>query len=255
MSEPRPQRQSLFTRLLILLIIVIVLLGATNLAMIGVRALDRPAQPQSGQLLYASTFDTYNQEWTQFESQMTAKIADGTLQIAINKSRDGAFSILDHEFADFDLRVNAVRVAVTDEYHEFGVLFRYVDTKNYYIFKIRGDGFYRVERVKDGQTDTLSEWHASPAILSGTDRINQLQIVGQGANFKFSVNDQPLTLCPSGPGKQKSTWSGEQCLSNNKQTSPTLADDSFAFGKIGVGVRVDVSGTAVAFDNVLVYGP
>jgi hypothetical protein len=250
-----PQRRSPFLRLAILLLIVIVLLGLTNLLIIGVRMLDRPGRPSSGQLLYATTFDAYNEEWAQFEGQMSSQIAKGSLVIAIGASRDGAYSWLNHDFSDFDVRVDAKRLAATDEYDEIGLLFRYLDPKNYYMFKIRGDSAYRVERVKDGTLQVLSEWHASPAVLTGLNTINQLRVIGRDGAFQFFANDQQLILCPSGPQKQKSTWNGEQCLSNNKETSTRLLDDTFDYGKIGVGVFSNSPGIEAAFDNVLVYGP
>jgi hypothetical protein len=250
-----PQRRSLFLRFSILLLIVIALLGLTNLAIIGIRALDRPGRPNPGQLLYASTFDAYNEEWSQFEGQMSSEIADGSLVIMIGAAGDGAYSVLNHDFSDFDVHVDVRRITANDEYDEIGLLFRYIDVKNYYMFKIRGDGAYRVQRVQDGTIQVLSEWHLSPAVLTGLNHVNQLRVVGQSGAFKFFVNDLPLTLCPSGPQKQKSTWNGEQCLSNNKETSSRLLDDTFAYGKIGVGVFSNAPGIQVAFDNVLVYGP
>ena len=249
-----PRKLSTFARVFLFLLVIVALLGLVNLALYGLKTLDRPVKAVTGQLLYATTFDSYNDEWSQFQGQMSSQIADGTLKIAINASRDGAFSVLNHDFSNFDVRVNATRLAATDEYNELGVLFRYHDPDNYYMFKIRGDGYYRVERRKDKVTDILSEWHASPAILSGVNWMNQLRVVGKEGSFQFYVNDQPLILCPAGPQKLKSTWNGEQCLSNNKQTSFRILDDTFDFGKIGVGVRADVPGVQVAFDNVLVFG-
>ncbi len=250
-----PRSRSGFMRLVIILLIVIVLLGLVNLAIFGLRALDRPGRPSPGQLLYATTFDAYNEEWSQFEGQMSSQIADGSLVINIGASGDGAYSVLNHDFSDFDVRVDAKRLAAQDEYDEIGVLFRYLDVKNYYMFKIRGDGAYRVQRVKDGTLQVLSEWHASPAVLTGLNTVNELHVVGRDGAFQFFVNDQQMLLCPSGPQKQKSTWNGDQCLSNNKETAWRLLDDSFDYGKIGVGVAANTPGIQVAFDNVLVYGP
>jgi len=237
------------------MLIVIVLLGLTNLAILGIRSLDRPSRPNPGQLLYASTFDAYNEEWSQFEGQMSSEITDGSLVITIGAAGDGAYSVLNHDFSDFDVRVDARRLAANDEYDEIGLLFRYLDVKNYYMFMIRGDGAYRVQRVKDGTIQVLSEWHVSPTILTGLNTVNQVRVVGRGGAFQFYANDQQLILCPSGPQKQKSTWSGDQCLSNNKETSPRLLDDTFDYGKIGVGVFSNEPGIQVAFDNILVYGP
>lgn len=265
MSQPRPQRRSLFTRLLILLIIVIVLLGTANLAMMGVRALDRPARPESGQLLYASTFDAYNENWYQYESQVTAKIADSQLQLLVDKSNDSIFSVLNYDFSDIDVRVNAHWITTPGEDNYFGVLFRYVDPKNYYIFKIvdrfkivDGRGGYCVERVKDGKQEELSQCHPSSAVLIGPNTVNQLRIIAKGREFQFFVNDVLLPLCPKLPQYKLSTWAGPQsdrCASNNGPTVDKLVDDVFEYGKVGLGMYAGSPGTVVAFDNVTVYGP
>lgn len=256
-NKPHP---SLFRRLLMLLLIVIVLLGLSNLAILGIKTLDRPPRPAAGELLYATTFDAYNEEWSRATGQMSAQIADGSLIISIDSVNDGLFSVLDRDFTDVDVRVDAKRIMANYPYNELGLLFRFIDLKHYYLFAIRGDGAYRVIRVNGdlNKPDILSEWHISDAVLIGTGRVNQLRVVGKGDHFKFYVNDQPLTLCPSGPGKQKSTWVDpkiDQCMSNNKQTSAELIDTTFDYGKIGVGVFVKEPGIQVAFDNVLVYGP
>jgi hypothetical protein len=252
---PIAPRRSLITWLLMLLIVVVVLLGLVNVGLAGVKAIEQPVSGTTGSLLYATTFDNYANEWSQFDGQMSSKISDGMLHIAINAANDGAYSVLNYNFADFDIRLNAKRVNSGDPYDEIGLLFRYSDPANYYIFKIRGDGFYRVERRKDNQTEVLSEWHAAPVILQGLMGTNRLRVIGQGDTFKFYINDQPLILCPNGPAKQKSTWSEEKCLSNNGQTSTLIQDAAFRMGKIGVGVRVDVAGTEVAFDNVVITAP
>ena len=120
---------------------------------------------------------------------------------------------------------------------------------------IRGDGAYSVERHKDGQIEILSQYHASPAVLTGLNVVNKLQVLAEGDHFKFSINGQPLTLCPAGPGTQKSTWNGDQCLSNNGQTATELVDGTISSGKIGPGVRVSDPGLDVAFNDVLIYAP
>src|SRR5215212_1093578 len=126
--------RSLFQRLLIGLCAIVVVLGVINLIVVGLRSLDKPGTPLPRQLLYASSFDSFNEEWSQFDGQMSSKIVDGQLVIAINASRDGAYSVLDHDFSDFDVQAAVKRLATDDEYNEIGLLFRYRDPDNFYIF-------------------------------------------------------------------------------------------------------------------------
>jgi hypothetical protein len=253
-AQPR-RRRSWFLWLVIILVVLIGILIIVNLGLRGLVQLDHPSQNPSGTLLYASSFDNAGDEWSQYQGQTSAKIENGSLHISIDAVNSGVFSVLSYDFGDFDARINASRVTANDQYNELGLLFRYRDPQNYYVLLIRGDGAYKVERNKDGQVTVLSEYHASPAVLPGLGVVNQLRVVGQGSHFKFYVNDQQLTLCPNGPGTAKSTWSGDQCMSNNGKTATELVDDSFDDGQIGAGVRVADPGIDVAFDNVTVYAP
>src|SRR5262249_34455825 len=154
------------------------------------------------ELLYATTFDANTQEWDQrTEGQDHFQVIDHSLVLSID---EGAFSLLDHRFSDFDLRVNATRLAQADDSNEMGVLFRVQDRRNsqdplnYYMFRIRGDGAYRVEVChpcdpSSPHPDVMSEWQISPAILTGLNQVNQIRIVAKDDHFQFYVNDQRLT--------------------------------------------------------------
>ncbi len=249
------RRRSLFLWLVIILVVLIGALIVANLALRGLVQLDHPEQNASRTLLYASSFDSADQEWSQYQGQTSAQIKDGNLHISIDAANKGVFSVLSYDFGDFDARINVTRVQAADPYNEVGLLFRYRDPQNYYVLLIRGDGAYKVERSKDGLVETLSEYHVSPAIMQGLNAVNQLRVVGQGSHFKLYVNDQQLTLCPSGPGTAKSTWNSDACMSNSGKTATELVDTSFDDGQIGAGVRVADPGIDVAFDNVLIYAP
>lgn len=250
-ARPHP---SIWPRLRLLLLVLVLIVGVVNLVIIGLRSLDRPGKPEPGQLLYATTFDANNDDWSLEEGQNASQIVDGKLVLSVSNMKDGLFSILDHQYSDFDVRVNVTRLSFLDEYNEVGLLFRVQSPENYYMFKIRdSDGAYRIERCKGcklGQADVISEWHSSPVVLSGLNVVNQLRVVAKGTHFTFYANDKQLDLCLRGNDKY-STWSGDECLSNGKQISTELVDDAFSFGKIGVGA---VSAVSVAFDEVLIFG-
>ncbi|HVO43217.1 MAG TPA: hypothetical protein VMT34_11370 [Aggregatilineales bacterium] len=254
----RGRRRSLAGYLFLLLVVILVLLGLANLAILGLQTLNRPTKPASGELLYASTFDAYNDEWTQrLEGEDHFEIANNMLVLTIDK---GGFSQLDRQLSDFDLRFNAIRLSQPDDVNEMGALFRVQDVNHYYMFRIRGDGAYRVEVCQDckpGEIDVLSEWQYSPAILIGINQVNELRIVAQGDQFRFYANGQLLKICPKGSDRH-STWTGlrtGQCMSNNGQTADELIDGTFAYGKIGMGLTTTTPGVQIGFTNVLIYGP
>lgn len=249
------RRRSPWTLLVIAMAILIVLLGIANLGFTIFQALDRPPTPAPKQLLYVSTFDAYNSQWSQFEGQVWAKIENGQLQLGSDAVNEGAYSELDRMLTDFDARVDIQWLDARINYSYLGVLFRIQDPRNHYRFEIRGDGFYRVALLKNGVHDTLSQWHFSPYIYTESSRVNQLRVVGKETTFKFYINGQLMPLCLKGTDRN-STWEGPgKCMSNNRQISESLTDATFGQGKFGLGGVADEPGLRAGFDNVLILGP
>jgi hypothetical protein len=122
------------------------------------------------------------------------------------------------------------------------------------MFKVRADGSYHITRNIKGKQEDLSAPHPAPGIAIGLTHVNDLRVVGRGDHFQFYINGQLLTLCPKGTDKF-STWNGDQCLSNNKQTSQELVDSTFAQGKLALGVYENDSTVQVAFSNFLLMRP
>ncbi len=237
------------------LLIVIVLLIVANLAVISIKALAKPAQTTPGTLLYATQFkDANDKDWYQYAGALSTQITNGTLLISADTAKDGTYSDLNYDLNDFDIRVVTREMLGDDPYGEYGVLFRYRDRNNYYMLKVRADGAYHIVRSVNGKVEDLSAPHTSPAILPGVNHVNDLRVVGQADHFQFYINGQPLTLCPKGTDKF-STWNGDQCLSNNKQTSQDLIDSTFPDGRLALGVYENETKIQVAFSNVLIYSP
>ncbi|CAG1012307.1 hypothetical protein ANRL4_04620 [Anaerolineae bacterium] len=251
------QHRSVWSLIMLALVGVIFALGVVNLLVIVLRSLDTPPDVIPGQLQYLSTFDAYNEQWTVFQGQVKAEILDDELRITSDAPNEGAFSELSRAFRDFDLSVNVRWEKIAGEADQAGILFRYKDLSNYYMFKIRSDGAYRVEIMKDGQVEALSQWQISSRILTAPGAVNQLRVVGHAFIFQFSVNDTPLPLCLKGNDK-RSTWNGlssGQCISDGGRTREQIVENSFEFGQIALGAVAGDAGLVVAFDNVVILGP
>lgn len=263
-------RPRLWRAMIIALIVALAALGIVNLVSLALINADQPINAPSGALLYVSTFDddpdteaddSFNAQWAQYTGQDSAVIQDGILYLSIG-SAGGVFSDLDYPFADLDVEVltgwqegdpEVIEAA------EISLMFRYQDVDNFYAFKLRGDGAYRVERLQSGVLEVLSEWQIAPQALSGLGAFNRLRAVAQGNQLRFFINDQPVLLCPKGADR-RSTWNGlrsGQCLSNNRQTAEFLIDSAFKTGKIALGAVAGqgATGFRVAFDNVIVLAP
>ncbi len=221
------------------------------------RAADSVPTGPTGALFYVTTFDAYNDQWAQFPGQLRATIEDGSglLVLSMDDARAGTFSELSRPFGDFDASVDA-GFFTPSEFGQVGLLFRFQDRNNYLIFKVRGDGAYRVERVVGGEVEVLSEWQIAPQLTPGGDV--RLRVVGKGEVFTFALNGQPVLLCPKGTDR-RSTWAGlrsGQCVSNGGQTAESLRVAGVALtGKIGLGGVSEEAGLQVAFDNLVVLAP
>lgn len=269
-TQPKQTRPRLWRAAASLLLILMAALGVLNLLLAALISADQPTNAPSGTLLYISTFDddeetdaddTFNAQWTLYTGQDSAQVEGGVLFISIG-SAGGVFTDLNQPFADLDAEVlTSWESGAPDiiEAAEASLMFRYQDVNNFYAFKLRGDGAYRVERLQAGKLDVLSEWQIAPQALSGLGAFNRLRVVAQGDQFRFYVNDLPVLLCPKGEDR-RSTWNGlrsSACLSNNQQTAEFLIDSAFKTGKIALGAVAGqgASGFRVAFDTVIVIAP
>lgn len=242
-------------------ILVVLLLAAVLAAFFFLnRALARwhyvvPAEP--GELLYATTFDAFNDDWTQYEGRLSAQVADGVLRLSVSEPVAFPYSAASPHFGNFDIRVQA-RAVEGPENNGYGIIFRQQDADNLYSFLISSDGYYQVSRIVNGVSREISLWIQSPHVNMGIGALNTLRVIGRGDQFRFFVNDQPLLLCiPNDPNAQSTyDWINDVCVDG--QMLDTLVDSSIPSGRLGVAamtVQGSEPGVVVEFDNVLVYGP
>lgn len=252
-------RRGFFARLALLLITLIVLLGVLTVGSTTAKTLFKPSTEPAGTLLYATGFDNpADPNWEQYTSAVTAKIADGKLQLIADSVKANIFAPLAFSYRDFDLRVVARQTLGEDPYSEFGVMFRLQDPKNYYVLRLRSDGGYSVWKSVNGTLETLSAATVPdfipPPFAVGLNWSNDIRIVGRGNHFQFFVNGKQLALCLKGNDK-RSTWAGAGCASNNKQTSQELIDDSFTDGRVALVIYENNDKVSVDFDNLVIFAP
>jgi hypothetical protein len=208
---------------------------------------------QPGALMYVATFDDFTADWQTYDGRLAASIADGGLRIENGLGDTYAFSVARPHFRDFDLRLDASAVS-GPENNGYGVIFRYQDQGNFYMFLVSSDGYYSVTRVTDGDQTPLSNWIDTPLVTRGFDAPNFLRVIGQGDRFRFFVNNQAVQLCiPNDPGGI-STYNAGQCFGGTMRDE--LTDVSIASGQIGVvTLSLDEADVVAQFDNLLVYQP
>jgi len=182
--------------------------------------------PTPAVLLYEDDFEDPSSGWA------TSSDADGEIAY-----RDGqyVFTIFtdiydfwawgDENFGDFILSVEADQVSGSD-LSSYGVLFRFQDEANFYLFEISKIGQYAVHRKADGDWEALVPWTDSPAINAEAKDI--LRVVCQGSYMNFYINNVHVA---------------------------NVTDSTFLDGRIGFYVTPadGENNLEVAFDNLQVW--
>lgn len=107
-----------------------------------------------------------------------------------------------------------------------GLIFRAVDTQNFYIFEVCQNGqFNSLLYVKNANTASTKVAN-STAIHTGINQVNLLAVVVQGNTFNFYANSQHID---------------------------TVTDSTFTHGSIGVMANDQSTPTAVTYANALVW--
>jgi hypothetical protein len=124
----------------------------------------------------------------------------------------------------YDLDVQ--HVAGTDNLSGAGLLVRFADVDNTYMFQISAAGTYRVGKWVAAAWTNLVAWADSSAIRQGIAE-NHLTVIADGASFTFLVNDTEVA---------------------------ELTDASFSSGRVGVAVTAFSNDIDVheSFDNLVV---
>jgi hypothetical protein len=178
-------------------------------------------------LPYADDFSNPNSGWKTVNDP-SVKIAyqDGALHFNIPELDTLAWSVpKDKRFGDFVLDVDATQVDGPND-NSYGVIFRYVDDRNFYRLDISGDGYFAVFKYKDGKWTKLQDYTETAAVKQGA-ATNHLQVMAKGNQFTFNVNDQLVK---------------------------TFSDGDFPNGNVGVtaGTLFDNPDVHIAFDNLRV---
>jgi hypothetical protein len=121
-------------------------------------------------------------------------------------------------FGDFCFSVRA-KPAEGPDYSAYGVIFRYQDDNNFYLYTITGDGYFSLHKRVNGQFTPLISHQQAAAITKGKNT-NLLYVIAKGQQIWLFVNGQQLA---------------------------NVSDGTFAQGRIGL---LAAPGLHVRFDDV-----
>jgi hypothetical protein len=95
-----------------------------------------------------------------------------------------------HDLTNLVMVAEARRVAGPLD-NEYGVIVRYQDRANFYLFTVSSDGQYAVQMLLDDNWKDLVEWTPSDAIEQD-DGTNLLRVEAKGPEMRFLVNGELL---------------------------------------------------------------
>ncbi len=185
-------------------------------------------------LLRDSFVDDVNCGWIVYSGAESADIANGVLTLNASTSGVIAWTNPERTFIDTEIAVQTRQVSGPND-NAYGVICRYVDDENFYIFLISGDGYYAIGKYESGVSQIQYLTGSDPNFFVQSDTIN----TGIATNLL------------------RVTCLGDQLsLAINGISVATVSDDSFASGDIGVAASTFETGRVVIeFDNLTVTTP
>ncbi|MGD8586602.1 MAG: hypothetical protein PVH65_11695 [Chloroflexota bacterium] len=216
-------------------IVLMLLLGLLGTFGLSACLADRGPDPcnEEGTLLNDDFEGERNCGWILYEGRgVTSRIEEGVLRLSNSLSGEIAWANAGREFDDVIIDVETYQAGGPDD-NAYGVICRYQNEENFYVFLISGDGHYAIGKYQSGtpQVQYLSgggQYTFSDVINQGQSR-NQMRVNCVGNELSLSVNGVPLE---------------------------TVTDPTFVIGDVGLGASTFQPGTTVIeFDNLRVIAP
>jgi hypothetical protein len=145
--------------------------------------------PLAGALLLTDEFSS-DLPWELSQSSVgRISLGQNELTISIQSGRNSLTGLRrEPELKDFYLMVEADPSLCrgTDAY---GVVFRVMSVQDYYRFVISCEGQLRLERVRNGRAEVISDWQPSAQIRPGAATGHRIGIAVLGQEMRFFVDD------------------------------------------------------------------
>lgn len=162
----------------------------------------------------------------------TVEITDGALQISTSQPGQIWWSNPGKSFDDQIITAEARQVEGPDD-NAYGLICRYQNEENFYLFLISGDGYYAIGKYQTGSAEV--QYLTADQQFQPSDAINQ----GNATNRI-----------------EASCIGNELSLAVNGLALATVTDPTFVTGDIGVAASTLQPGTSlIEFDNVRVRLP
>lgn len=146
--------------------------------------------PSPSKLPLQDGFDDPNSGWetTLDNDQFRIDYDNSALHIVVNALDSTAWTVAGEQVSDFILDVDATQTEGPDDNH-YGVIVRFLDERNFYRLDVSGDGYYSIQRYKDGDWEKLVDWPPLPTdIINQGATTNHLRVIANGSKLTWVVN-------------------------------------------------------------------
>ena len=172
--------------------------------------------------------------WAQYGGAESAEVVDDVMRLSVSTNGVVAWTNPNRDFTDTEISVQTSQISGPNN-NAYGVICRYVDDENFYVFLISGDGYYAIGKYQTGVSQITYLTGADPDFFVASDAINQgvatnlLRVRCVGDQLSLAVNGIPLA---------------------------TVTDDSFISGDVGLAASTLETGRVVVeFDTFTVSTP
>jgi hypothetical protein len=132
-----------------LLLNVCILVVGCKEAQVGIQATED--QAKSGTVLFRDDFTDVPSGWGTWENdEAVVTYEQDGLRIFVNQPDFDFWSVAGRQFTDTIIEVDAKRLAGPLD-NDFGIICRYQNDKNFYMFVNSSDGYYGIVKLKDDQ--------------------------------------------------------------------------------------------------------
>jgi hypothetical protein len=106
---------------------------------------------KSGDIIFRDNFSQVPSGWGTWErDEAVVAYEQGGLRILVNQADFDFWSVAGRHIEDAVIEVDVQRLAGPED-NDFGVICRYQDAKNFYMFLVSSDGYYGIAKLKEDQ--------------------------------------------------------------------------------------------------------
>lgn len=203
--KPAKQNPLGFAALAIALVALLVVARLSQTPAAAPVATETAADSMTAPMYFASDFEENDSNWQQSQGAMSREISDGLYRLSTSEAGRATVTLINPEifqFSDSYIEMEG-RILETSasESSAFGLIFRYQDPENYYVFGVDGLGRFSIWTRLEGVWcelrtacnggENTEQWTENSAILP-LGEMNRISINITGTSLVGYVNDSEV---------------------------------------------------------------